>query len=128
MAVIRYPLSLSYTLSSQHNKLPTFPCVSLKSAIRVQHFLGEFIVERELSESTYLQHSQNILKEAKAVLLQESREFYRCDPEEHLEGETYVQLTELLQVNKLLLLLCLCDYVRFWVIEIYCIILLTQIP
>ncbi|KAG7154049.1 hypothetical protein Hamer_G020378 [Homarus americanus] len=58
---------------------------------------GNFTVEQEVSERLFLQYSEDIMREAKAVLLHESREFYKCDPREHVEGETYVQITELMQ-------------------------------
>ncbi|KAG0714946.1 hypothetical protein GWK47_013061 [Chionoecetes opilio] len=44
-----------------------------------------------------LRYSEDMLSEAKSVLKKSSREFTRCDPRHHLEGETYIQLTELLQ-------------------------------
>lgn len=58
---------------------------------------GNFTVEQEVSKRLYLQYSEDILSEAKSVLEHVSREFYRCDPRHHREGETYIQLTELLQ-------------------------------
>nr|XP_053657234.1 uncharacterized protein LOC128706306 [Cherax quadricarinatus] len=61
------------------------------------HNEGNFTAEHEVSEQLYLQYSDDILREAKRVIADESRGFYRCDPSEHIEGETYVQLTELLQ-------------------------------
>lgn len=62
-------------------------------------FTGNFTVEQEVSKQLYMQYSADILNEAKSVLVQMPREFYRCDPQHHREGETYVQLTELLQVG-----------------------------
>lgn len=58
---------------------------------------GNFTVEQEVSEQLYLQYSADIMREAKAAMARESQEFYRCDPRQHREGDTYVQLTELLQ-------------------------------
>ena len=63
-------------------------------------FLGNFTVEQEVSKRLYLQYSEDIMKEAKGVLEEVPREFFRCDPRKHEEGETYVQLTELLQVRR----------------------------
>lgn len=65
---------------------------------------GNFTVEQEVSEQLYMQYSIDIMREAKGVIAESSRDFYRCDPREHLEGETYVQLTELLQVCYTLLI------------------------
>lgn len=58
---------------------------------------GNFTVEQEVSKKLYLQYSEDIMREARSVLVQESREFMRCDPRTHVQGETYVQITELLQ-------------------------------
>lgn len=58
---------------------------------------GNFTVEREIAQRLYAQYSEDMLIEARKVLLEESREFYRCDPEKFVDGETHVQLTELLQ-------------------------------
>ncbi|KAK3867338.1 hypothetical protein Pcinc_027195, partial [Petrolisthes cinctipes] len=58
---------------------------------------GNFTVEQEVSEQLYMQYSKDIMREAKGAIAESSRDFYRCDPRQHLEGETYVQLTELLQ-------------------------------
>lgn len=58
---------------------------------------GNFTIEQEVAKQLYLQYSADILHEAKTVLEQLPRDFYRCDPRHHREGETYIQLTELLQ-------------------------------
>lgn len=58
---------------------------------------GNFTVEQQLAQDLYLQYSEDIMMEAKEVLQLQSREYMRCDPREHVEGETYVQFTELLQ-------------------------------
>ncbi|XP_069158749.1 uncharacterized protein [Procambarus clarkii] len=58
---------------------------------------GNFTVEQEVARRLYLQYSEDIMREAKAVLVKESREFFKCDPQKHVQGETYVQITELLQ-------------------------------
>lgn len=58
---------------------------------------GNFTVEQEVSKRLYMQYSEDIMMEAKAVLAIESQDFLRCDPRKHVEGDTYVQLTELLQ-------------------------------
>lgn len=58
---------------------------------------GNFTVEQEVSKRLYLQYSEDIMNEAKTVLEEVPRGFFRCDPRHHEEGETYIQLTELLQ-------------------------------
>ncbi|XP_037773340.1 uncharacterized protein LOC119569097, partial [Penaeus monodon] len=63
---------------------------------------GNFTLEQQLAQDLYLQYSEDILMEAKEVLELQSRDYMRCDPREHVEGETYVQFTELLQVRVIL--------------------------
>lgn len=58
---------------------------------------GNFTMEQQLSKNFYLKYSEDILQESQAVLTKLENSFMRCDPYKHVEGETYVQLTELLQ-------------------------------
>ncbi|XP_042243112.1 uncharacterized protein LOC121880111 isoform X2 [Homarus americanus] len=58
---------------------------------------GNFTAEQRVSKGLYLQYSEDMLREARKLQLRESQDFLRCDPPEHQEGKTYVQLTELLQ-------------------------------
>ncbi|CAL4162549.1 unnamed protein product [Meganyctiphanes norvegica] len=58
---------------------------------------GNFTAEQQYGEETYLQYSADILQESYSVMLKASNEFRTCDPKQHSEGETFVQITELLQ-------------------------------
>ena len=35
----------------------------------------------------------------KSVLPKMSRKYWKCDPDEHIEGETFIRMTNLLQVR-----------------------------
>lgn len=61
------------------------------------HNEGNFTAEHEVSEKLYLQYSDDIMREAKKAIVNESPDFFRCDPRKHKEGDTYIQFTELLQ-------------------------------
>ena len=37
----------------------------------------------------------------KSVLPKMSRKYWKCDPDEHVEGETFIRMTNLLQVRPL---------------------------
>ncbi|XP_066975576.1 uncharacterized protein [Macrobrachium rosenbergii] len=58
---------------------------------------GNFTVERDVAQRLYMQYSEDLLKEAHKTLSDEDRDFYQCDPDKHISGDTYVQFTELLQ-------------------------------
>ena len=36
----------------------------------------------------------------KSVLPKMSRKYWKCDPDEHVEGETFIRMTNLLQVSQ----------------------------
>lgn len=56
-------------------------------------------MEQELSRDLYDHYSRNTVLRALDVLGRASSTHARCDPEEHVQGETYVMFTELLQVG-----------------------------
>ncbi|XP_076043891.1 uncharacterized protein LOC143026977 isoform X2 [Oratosquilla oratoria] len=58
---------------------------------------GNFTMEQQLSKDLYLKYSQDILQESKTTITKLENSFMRCDPPKHAEGETYIQVTELLQ-------------------------------
>ncbi|CAL4125405.1 unnamed protein product [Meganyctiphanes norvegica] len=58
---------------------------------------GNFSAEQIYSEEMYRQYTADILHEAKKVMSAASTRYRRCDPPKHTEGETFVQLNELLQ-------------------------------
>jgi hypothetical protein len=59
---------------------------------------GNFTLESDLARRTFETQAGEKLLAAKAVLEGLSRDYYRCDPPKHVEGKTYVQMTQLLQV------------------------------
>ncbi|KAK7072723.1 hypothetical protein SK128_001451 [Halocaridina rubra] len=58
---------------------------------------GNFTVERDIAQRLYLQYSEDLIHEARKVLVNESREYFNCDPKKYVDGDTHVQFTELLQ-------------------------------
>ena len=56
-------------------------------------------LESELARQTFESQATEKLMAVKAILPKMSRNFWRCDPDEHVEGQTFVRMTNLLQVN-----------------------------
>jgi hypothetical protein len=60
---------------------------------------GNFTLESELSRTTFETRIAQKLEEVKQILPRMSRQFRRCDPRAHVEGKTFVRMTNLLQVG-----------------------------
>jgi hypothetical protein len=60
---------------------------------------GNFSLESELARTTFEDRVAQKLLEVKEILPQMSRQFQRCDPRLHVEGKTYIRMTNLLQVK-----------------------------
>ena len=60
---------------------------------------GNYTLERDVGTELYKHYSENILREYLNVMDEVSNGYMRCDPKEHKEDETYIMLTELLQVS-----------------------------
>uniref|UniRef100_A0A1B6C7S2 Uncharacterized protein n=1 Tax=Clastoptera arizonana TaxID=38151 RepID=A0A1B6C7S2_9HEMI len=58
---------------------------------------GEFTVESKLMRERYMERMTNQVKSIKEALKLADQSYWKCDPKKHVEGETYVQLTRLLQ-------------------------------
>ncbi|KAF2355849.1 Protein of unknown function DUF4803 [Trinorchestia longiramus] len=58
---------------------------------------GNFTMEQELSRTLYEHYSRNTAHTALKVIARASNNYSRCDPLEHVQGDTYVMFTELLQ-------------------------------
>ncbi|XP_013143943.1 PREDICTED: uncharacterized protein LOC106107598 isoform X4 [Papilio polytes] len=58
---------------------------------------GNFTQEASLTRSRYGERSARTATAAKAALAMARRDLYRCDPPIHKEGETYAEVTRLLQ-------------------------------
>ena len=61
---------------------------------------GNFTLESELARRSFESQATDKLLAVKGVLPNMSRDFWRCDPKQQVEGATYVRVTELLQVQK----------------------------
>lgn len=46
----------------------------------------------------YMERMMKQVKSIKEALTLADQSYWRCDPQHHVEGETYIQLTRLLQV------------------------------
>lgn len=60
---------------------------------------GNFTVESRLMRERYLERMVEQANSLKDALKLADSAYWRCDPKHHVEGETYVQLTRLLQVQ-----------------------------
>lgn len=60
---------------------------------------GNFSVEAKIYERQFKRHQENQVAVVREVLKDASRATWRCDPEHHIEGRTYGQVTRLLQVS-----------------------------
>ena len=58
-----------------------------------------FISESELAKSRFESQAVEKLIAVKAILPHMSRVYWKCDPDEAIEGQTYVRVTNLLQVT-----------------------------
>ncbi|XP_059061467.1 uncharacterized protein LOC131854370 isoform X2 [Achroia grisella] len=58
---------------------------------------GNFTQEANLTRQRYGQRTNQTAAAARAALSQARRDLYKCDPQKHIEGETYEQVTRLLQ-------------------------------
>lgn len=58
---------------------------------------GNFTVEAELMQERYEERTAQKVAAVKDAMSIAERDMWRCDPREHREGETYVELTQLLQ-------------------------------
>ncbi|XP_046965961.1 uncharacterized protein LOC124534258 isoform X1 [Vanessa cardui] len=58
---------------------------------------GNFTQEANLTRVRYAERTSRIATAAKSTLAMAKRDLYRCDPKEHKLGETYEEVTKLLQ-------------------------------
>ena len=64
-----------------------------------QRFQGNFSVEADAAKEKFELQATEKMNSIKLVLPTMSREIVRCDPTEHKQGETYLEITKLLQVK-----------------------------
>ncbi|XP_037934521.1 uncharacterized protein LOC119668915 isoform X1 [Teleopsis dalmanni] len=58
---------------------------------------GNFTEESELMRSDYQKRTERTLKLLREVMLRSSRNVWHCDPDKYVKGETYEEVTRLLQ-------------------------------
>jgi hypothetical protein len=62
------------------------------------HKKGNFTLESDLARRAFETRLKQKILEVKEILPLLSREFRQCDPVTHIEGETFIRMTNLLQV------------------------------
>ncbi|KAK9883216.1 hypothetical protein WA026_001406 [Henosepilachna vigintioctopunctata] len=58
---------------------------------------GNFTKESALTRMNYEERSNQAVQVVKNAMKEASREYWRCDPKEHVKGKTYEEITQLLQ-------------------------------
>nr|XP_032517092.1 uncharacterized protein LOC116769964 isoform X2 [Danaus plexippus plexippus] len=58
---------------------------------------GNFTQEASLTRQRYSERTSRTAAAARSALAMAKRDLYRCDPQQHKEGETYAEVTRLLQ-------------------------------
>ncbi|KAL1497457.1 hypothetical protein ABEB36_008426 [Hypothenemus hampei] len=58
---------------------------------------GNFTKEAEHSQERYQERNNNAANIARSAMQKMSRELWKCDPKKHIKGETYEEITNLLQ-------------------------------
>ena len=59
---------------------------------------GNYTAEAEQAKRRFAVESQEKMKDMTSVLDQMSVEYRKCEPDQHVAGETYLEVTKLLQV------------------------------
>lgn len=58
-------------------------------------------MEAKIYDRQFRRHQENQVGVVREVLKDASRAAWRCDPQQHIEGKTYEQVTRLLQVSSI---------------------------
>lgn len=69
------------------------------------YFLGDFEFERNKHTANF---KKNILKQLEVLnnsMSSANNIYYKCDPQKHIKGKTYAEITKLLQVK---IYICIC--------------------
>lgn len=64
----------------------------------MKYFTGNFTEESRLLRDRYLERMAEQAISLKEALKEADSAYWKCDPKHQVEGETYLQLTRLLQV------------------------------
>ena len=76
-----------------HRSLPS------KHEIFIDVLQGDFTVESEAAKKNFEDQAVEKMKSMLSVLPNMSTQYLKCDPIKHKQGETYLEVTKLLQVN-----------------------------
>ncbi|RZC38220.1 uncharacterized protein BDFB_003195 [Asbolus verrucosus] len=58
---------------------------------------GNFTTEAEIARERFQERTNNIIEAVKSAMQESSRDLWKCDPKRHVLGETYEEITQLLQ-------------------------------
>ncbi|EFA08554.1 uncharacterized protein LOC658141 isoform X2 [Tribolium castaneum] len=58
---------------------------------------GNFTTESQIARERFQERTTNIIDAVKSAMSTTSRDLWKCDPKRHVSGETYVEVTQLLQ-------------------------------
>lgn len=58
---------------------------------------GNFTKEAQIARERYQERTNNIITAVKNAMKSASRDLWKCDPKKHVLGETYVEITQLIQ-------------------------------
>ncbi|XP_044253043.1 uncharacterized protein LOC123004011 isoform X2 [Tribolium madens] len=58
---------------------------------------GNFTTESQIAREHFQERTTNIIDAVKSAMSSASRDLWKCDPKRHVSGETYVEVTQLLQ-------------------------------
>ena len=68
-------------------------------------FKGNFTSESEVAKTNFERQALEKLGSVREVLPELSREYRRCDPKNHKEGQTFLQVKGFLQVQSIIIIL-----------------------
>ena len=77
----------------------------IKDDIQFVLFKGNFTSESEVAKTNFERQALEKLGSVREVLPELSREYRRCDPKNHKEGETFLQVKGFLQVQSIIIIL-----------------------
>lgn len=58
---------------------------------------GNFTMEAQIARERFQERTNKIIEAVKAAMDSSSRDLWKCDPKRHISGDTYVEVTQLLQ-------------------------------
>lgn len=67
--------------------------------IFVYFSIGNFTLESQLMQNKYIERMSEQVTSIQETLIMADTSYWRCDPKHQVEGETYTQITRLVQVS-----------------------------